>query len=444
MEVRQFPWPPMTCPRVTTTGETAERSIDSRSRTAASSRVSAFAVAPPWLTPESRIAPGVTTIMFVPRLATCSAILRFAPWPMATMTITAPTPMMTPSIVRSVLILFLRMLWAATLVRTLAFISHHRFQLVREAAGTHILVSDDAPVAKLDDPLGVARDVLLVGHEQDRHTVGVEPLEEGHDRHRGPRVEVPRGLVGEEKGGLGDESAGDGDALLLSARELARLVIHAIGEADPLERRFRERPAVETPSRAVVEERKLHVLDGRRPPEEVESLEDETDLLIPDVGELVLAELVDLLAVEEVRAARGIVEAAEDIHQRRLPRARGAHDGDHLAACNLEVDPGERHHLVSAGAVDLGNSLGADDVVVGHGGSLKIRADRISRVPAEVRQTGWKWRGSPRRRLRRWLPSPLRCPLRRFPSTARRRARSRSGSPRAFRRLPGARASRPG
>src|SRR3972149_3673363 len=66
-------------------------------------------------------------------------------------------------------------------------------------------------------------------------------------------------------------------------------------------------------------------------------------------------------AVGGVPAARGIVEAAEDVHERRLPRARGAHDGDHLAARNLEVDPGGRHDLVSAGAVDLGNSLGAGD-----------------------------------------------------------------------------------
>src|SRR5690606_39462043 len=48
-------------------------------------------------------------------------------------------------------------------------------------------------------------------------------------------VEVARRLVGEEDGGAADEGARDGDALLLAARELARVVVEPVAEADAAE-----------------------------------------------------------------------------------------------------------------------------------------------------------------------------------------------------------------
>jgi hypothetical protein len=50
--------------------------------------------------------PDMTIIRFDPILAICSAILLFAPEPTAIIAITAPTPMMIPSIVRAERILF--------------------------------------------------------------------------------------------------------------------------------------------------------------------------------------------------------------------------------------------------------------------------------------------------------------------------------------------------
>ena len=50
------------------------------------------------------------------------------------------------------------------------------------------------------------------------------------------RVEVAGRLVGDEERRVGDDGARDRDALLLSARELARIVLRAVGEAHDLER----------------------------------------------------------------------------------------------------------------------------------------------------------------------------------------------------------------
>ena len=58
------------------------------------------------------------------------------------------------------------------------------------------------------------------------------PLQDLHDLARGRRVERAGRLVGEQDLGPRDQRAGDRDALLLAARELARQVLGAVGEAD--------------------------------------------------------------------------------------------------------------------------------------------------------------------------------------------------------------------
>ena len=71
-------------------------------------------------------------------------------------------------------------------------------------------------------------------------------VEQVQDLVGAPAVEVSRGLVAEEEGGVGHDGAGDGHALLLPAGELPRVVLHAVRQADDAQRR-------------------LHVLAGGRP-----------------------------------------------------------------------------------------------------------------------------------------------------------------------------------
>ena len=65
--------------------------------------------------------------------------------------------------------------------------------------------------------------------------------------------------------------------------------------------------------------------------QQVEVLEHEADLAVPELGALVAVDAGDVLALQEVVAGRRPVEQAEDVHERRLARARGAHDRDHRA-----------------------------------------------------------------------------------------------------------------
>jgi hypothetical protein len=103
----------------------------------------------------------------------------------------------------------------------------------------------------------------------------------------------PGRLVGEEDVGVHGERAGDGDALHLAARQLGRLVVHAVAEADALEELGRRARGVPSGDSAE-EQRHLDVLECADLREQVEVLEDEADAAVPDLGELVAREARDL------------------------------------------------------------------------------------------------------------------------------------------------------
>ena len=87
---------------------------------------------------------------------------------------------------------------------------------------------EDLPVEHVDDPareVGVGR---RVGHHDDGRAFLVELAEHAHDFFAVRRVEVAGRLVGEDQLGLPDKRAGDGDALLLAARQLGRTMLGSV------------------------------------------------------------------------------------------------------------------------------------------------------------------------------------------------------------------------
>src|SRR5947199_272886 len=73
---------------------------------------------------------------------------------------------------------------------------------------------------------------------------------------------------------------------------------------------------------ARVLEGQLDVLERARPRQEVELLEDEADLRVPDPGERVRRQAGDILTAEHVAAGGGRVEAAQEVHEGGLAGAR--------------------------------------------------------------------------------------------------------------------------
>ena len=86
--------------------------------------------------------------------------------------------------------------------------------------------------------------------------------------------------------------------------------------------------------------------------QQVEELEDEADVVAAQLGELAVVEPGEVDAVDHDRARGRAVEAGEDVHQRRLARARRAHDRGQPAGRELDRDAVERGHRGLALAED--------------------------------------------------------------------------------------------
>src|SRR5690606_26501770 len=94
--------------------------------------------------------------------------------------------------------------------------------------------------------------------------------------------------------------------------------------------------------------------------QEVELLEDEADLVAAEFGEGFVAQAGDGGVADGDGAAVGGVESGQAVHERRLARARGAHDGGELAGVELDGDVAERDDLRLTDTIGLPEALGGD------------------------------------------------------------------------------------
>ena len=114
-------------------------------------------------------------------------------------------------------------------------------------------------------PRGVRRVARVVRHHADGGAGLVQLLEQIHHRLAVLRIQVARGLVGQQNRRLAAHRARHGDALLLAARELAGQVLGAVRHAHALERRRHALLALGR-AHAAVGERQLDVLEDVRSP----------------------------------------------------------------------------------------------------------------------------------------------------------------------------------
>jgi hypothetical protein len=111
--------------------------------------------------------------------------------------------------------------------------------------------------------------------------------------------------------------------------------------------------------------RELHVLEGGEHRDEVEGLEDEADLLGPQVAQSVVAERRDVGVADPDAPGGRVVEAADQVEERRLPGAGGPRDGEELARLDGKRDAAQGGHDRAPEGVVLGDVLDADG---GHDG----------------------------------------------------------------------------
>ena len=187
----------------------------------------------------------------------------------------------------------------------------------------------------------------------------------GHDVGAGVAVEVAGRLVGEDQRGFGDERPGDGDALLLAARQLGRLVVEPVAQAEPLEGRRGARRALAARD-ALVEQGRGDVVERRRARQQVVRLEDEADGPAAEPGQAVVVELRDGRPGEAVLAAgsggRGSPGCSSSWS---CPSPDGPTIATNSPGMDLEADVDECRDLHPAHVVDAADVVERDDRV-GH------------------------------------------------------------------------------
>src|SRR6267378_4397318 len=98
---------------------------------------------------------------------------------------------------------------------------------------------DEHALLQMEDDARALRGERVVGdHQRGLAVISHEAVEEIKDLVGALPVEVAGGLVAEQKRRIGHDRTRDADALLLSAGELARIVMHAVAQPHDRQRRL--------------------------------------------------------------------------------------------------------------------------------------------------------------------------------------------------------------
>ena len=208
------------------------------------------------------------------------------------------------------------------------------------------------PSAIGDNAPGRGGDPVVMGDENDGAALLVQLLEEAQHLVARPGVQCAGGLVRHDDGGwvamaraMATRCCWPPDIWVgwCCARSASPTV-----PAPPW-------PCPAGPSdRPLIDQGQLHIFQHRQALDQVILLEDEADLLVADVGQLLVRQLPDVDAVQEVRPPGGDVQAAQHVHHGGLAGAGLAHHRHELAPFNIQRDAVQGPDLaLQALAVDL-------------------------------------------------------------------------------------------
>ena len=169
-------------------------------------------------------------------------------------------------------------------------------------------------------------------------------------------VEIACGLVGDENRRIGRNGPGDGDALLLAARELGGIVVEAVAEADGLE--FRLGPCMGFGLVGEFEGQR-HVLQGRHGRHEVEGLKHDADAPTAKPRQGILVEAAEIGAFHHDGARIRPFQAGHHHKESRFAGARRTDEAHRLARRDIEGD--------SPQDVDAGRTASEAEIEAGEG-----------------------------------------------------------------------------
>ena len=258
---------------------------------------------------------------------------------------------------------------------------------LRQGSGHH-----RAPVLEHSDPVGnrlnfdhPVRDV------DDRHPLGAELAHEIEQAGRIDPVESRGRLVHDEDSGVDRQRLGDFDNLLVGDRKVRGQRIGRDRRAEPPQEAaglIVHGPPVEDAETGGFDAEK-DVLRHRAMRQQAQLLVDDADACAPG-GDRVRKR--DLSSIEPDGPAVGPVNAAEDLDQRRFPRAVLAAEGVNLAARAAEADGVERLHAWKR-LTDVEHFERERRLLQKH--SSRVRRRQSAPYSAAMRsRSACRWRGS--------------------------------------------------
>ena len=143
----------------------------------------------------------------------------------------------------------------------------------------------------------------IVGGDDDGGPQAIERFEQGQQAARHVRVDVAGRLVGHQNLRPGDDGAGDGDALLLSARQRRGPRLPPIAKADPVQH-FRDGRVDLALRHAGNAQRQRDIVIGRQVGHQPEILEDHADAAA-ETGQSLAGKRHHILAEQADDAATG-------------------------------------------------------------------------------------------------------------------------------------------
>src|SRR5437867_3265572 len=201
-------------------------------------------------------------------------------------------------------------------------------------------IEDNLPAIQLDRAVvGAADQFEIVRRHEDRGAAGVDFAQELKHAACRTVVEVARRLVGDEEHGIVHEGARDGDALLLTSRELPR-IRRRLGREPHLGKHATDLSRNRRAGRAYDLERKGDVRLRRAILEQPKILEDDTEPS-PELRDIARPDGHRALAADANLAIRWPLIHEDELENRALPGAARTGEKDKLALRHTERHVGE-------------------------------------------------------------------------------------------------------
>src|SRR5262249_13199828 len=138
--------------------------------------------------------------------------------------------------------------------------------------------------------------------------------------------------------------------------------VHALAESDDTERSLDVLAAIGF-RQLGEEQRQLHVLKRGEHRDQVVHLEDEADVASAPLCELVGGHMGDLVAGDRDATVSRYIQAAQEIQQRGLAGAAGAHEGHEIAFINVEIKALKDLNFFATATVRLVQAADLDEAI---------------------------------------------------------------------------------